>query len=110
MDDFVSNAMQGLLIRVPYLVVCLAGAVLVGMRWSRDPRAALLALLGLAVLFLSSIGTTFAFQLVGMWLSRGTVPFDRAEWFYNGTSFFFYLLDAIGVGFLVAALVYRSRR
>ena len=109
MGEFVSNAMQGVLIRLPFLLVCLAGVVLVGLRWSRHPRTSLLAVLGLVVLILSALGTTVAFQLVGIMMNRGTVPFERAEWIYNATSFLFYGLDAVGVGLLVGAFLSRPR-
>jgi hypothetical protein len=107
MEDFVSNAMKGVLMRLPFLLVLAAGIVLIGLRWARHPRTSLLAVLGLVVLLLSSLGTTVAFQLVGMMMNRGTVPFERAEWVYNATSFFFMVLDAIGVGLLVGALLTR---
>ncbi|MFN2419987.1 MAG: hypothetical protein ABR527_01200 [Gemmatimonadota bacterium] len=51
MDGILTSLMKSLAMRMPFLLVCIAGLALVAIRWRRHPRASLLALLGVVALF-----------------------------------------------------------
>lgn len=108
MDDFLESTVRGLGIRLPYLLVLVGGLVVVLMRWSRHPRASLMALLGIAVLLLSSLATLVVYDLVSMAMNRWQWPMERAELLFTATSFLVFTVDAVGVALLLAA-VFRER-
>lgn len=108
MDDFLANAVRGLGIRLPYILVCVAGLVVALMRWSRHPRTSLLTLLGSAILLVSSLATIVVYDLVSLAINRWEVAMEQASTLFTATSFVAFTVDAIGVGFLLAA-VFRKR-
>ncbi len=108
MDDFLSNAVRGLGIRLPYILICVAGLVVALMRWSRHPRTSLLALLGSATLLLSSLATIVVYDLVSLAINRWAMAMERAETLFTATSFVAFTVDAIGVALLLVA-VFRER-
>ena len=105
MEGFLSSVVEGLALRLPFLLVCVAGIAIVGLRWSRHPRASLLALAGLVVLLLSTLGTSVVYDLVNRFASREMWTPERMTTIYRAISFLFFTLDAIGVGLLAAAVV-----
>ncbi len=108
MADFLEHVLRGLGVRLPFLLVCVGGLVLVTIRWSRQPRASLMALLGLAVLLVSSLATIVAFDLVARATNNWGWAMDRVDMLFTATSFLFYAVDAVGVALLVVA-VYRGK-
>ena len=104
MDDLFQNVARGLGIRLPFLLVLVGGLAVVLMRWSRHPRVSLLALLGIAVLMVSSLATIVVYDLVSMAINRWQWPMERASMLYTATSFIAFTVDAIGVAFLLAAV------
>jgi hypothetical protein len=104
-EGFLSSLVRGFLLRLPYLLVCIAGLAVLALRWSRHPRSSLFAAIGLAVLLVSSLITVFAYDLVSIVVNRQQMPFDRVEWVYTAMSFLFFLLDAVGLGLVVAAVL-----
>ena len=108
MDDFLQMAVRGLGIRLPFLLVCAGGLAVVLMRWSRHPRASLLALLGIGVLLVSSLATIVVYDLVSLAMNRWQWPMERASMLYTATSFIAFTVDAVGMGLLLAA-VFRDR-
>lgn len=97
--------MRALLLRLPFLLVCVAGMAVLALRWSRHGKSSLLAVLGLAILLVSSLITAFAYDLVNIVVNRQQLPFDRVQWVYTAMSFLFFLLDAVGLGLVVAAVL-----
>ena len=105
MEGFLSSVLEGLALRLPFLLACAAGIALVALRWRRHPKASLLALLGLAALVLSSLGSSVVYDLINRFAMRGAWDPGRMTTVYRAVSFLFYLVDAIAVGLLAVAVV-----
>ena len=96
--------MKSLAMRMPFLLVCIAGLALVAIRWRRHPRASLLALLGVVALFLSSLGTLLAYEALPRWMIRWQGAAERGELVYSTVNVLFFTIDALGLGLLLAAV------
>lgn len=106
MEGFLENVVRGLIVRAPFLIVCIGGLALVALRWSRHPRSSILAALGLGTLLVSTLVSVVIYDLIGRLISRSQA-FERAELIYSATSFLMYTMDAAGVALIVAAFLRR---
>lgn len=105
MEDFLTSTLKSLAIRLPFLLVCVAGLVLIGLRWNRHPRTSLLAFLGTAVLLVSSLVTSVIYDLISRMMNRFEWSFEHASTIFTTTSFVFFVFDALGVGLLLVAIL-----
>jgi hypothetical protein len=94
------NLLWTLLAQLPSQITILVCLVLVLVRWKRSPKASLLALIGLLLLFLHAPIFSFLFALAPE-LFRGTVLFDNM---FNILGLLSYSLVAIAFLPLLAAV------
>jgi hypothetical protein len=90
------------LMTVPMLIVYVGGMILAGVWWRRATRPAMLAMAGLGLMLLSTLGSSLA--TVYLIQSRGPssmAAMGQAIAIMNGC---FMLLRAIGLGLLIAAV------
>jgi len=85
----------------PHLIVYIGGIVLVAVWWRRAPSAAMLAVIGLGIMLLSSVVGAMATSYLINNRTGATGSFAQTM---SLVSFAFSVLRAIGVGFLVAAV------
>ncbi len=94
------------LAQLPVYLVWLVGAIVAVVRWRRHPRVSLLAVAGLAVLFLSSLVSTAANSMLPMMVASGALrgSFSRMATVLAVCSIVFAVIAAVGYGLLLAAL------
>jgi hypothetical protein len=92
-----------ILAQIPVLIVWLVGIVLAVARWSRHPRVSLIAVIGLAILAVQAVLSSFVFPWLQVALMR-SMAFPRMGLLATVAQAFGALVRALGWGLVLAAV------
>src|ERR671913_193672 len=102
--DTVYNAVVSILMASPAILVALVGCLLVLIRWRRHPRASVLALVALLIYLFASFLFPIIYAVLPTLLTERAWSTTSYSIFYRGLAFFHYLVEAVALALLLAAV------
>jgi len=102
--DTVYNAVVGILMASPAILVALVGSLLVVLRWRRHPRASALALVAFLIYLFTSILFPIVYAVLPALLIERAWSTSSYSILYRGLAFFHYLVEAVALALLLAAV------
>jgi hypothetical protein len=94
--------------QAPFLVVYIVFFVISVVRWRRHPRASLLAVVGLAMLTLSSISEIILSTTIFQWAVQGELSWNDATDYFTAVRMGYYVFQMVGM-ILILTAVFASR-
>ena len=102
--DTVYNAVVSILTASPAILVALVGCLLVMIRWRRHPRASALALVALLIYLFNSFLFPIVYAVLPALLTGRAFSTSSYTILYRGLAFFHYLVEAVALALLLAAV------
>lgn len=107
--ETLSSIFYSLLIDLPSHLIKLVGIVLCIVYWRRYPRAAMLALAGILIIFFqTALGIIF-----NLWVQRAggkSIPITSIATYFQVSGFIQSVIRAVGYGLLFAAIFWRNEQ